>query len=32
MVNTGVHKLPVDIPRLREAGALGSALVRQLGS
>jgi CubicO group peptidase (beta-lactamase class C family) len=31
MVNTAVHKLPVDIPRLREMDALWSALVRQFG-
>jgi CubicO group peptidase (beta-lactamase class C family) len=32
MVNTAVHKAPVDIPPLREAGALWAALVRQFGS
>jgi CubicO group peptidase (beta-lactamase class C family) len=31
MVNTAVHKLPVDVPRLQETDALWSALVRQLG-
>ena len=31
MVNTSVTKLPVDIPHLREAGALWTAVVRQLG-
>jgi CubicO group peptidase (beta-lactamase class C family) len=31
MVNTAVHKLSVDIPRLREMDALWSALVRQFG-
>ena len=32
MVNTAVHKLPLDLPPLRESGALWSGLVRQLGS
>jgi CubicO group peptidase (beta-lactamase class C family) len=31
MVNTAVHKLPVDLAPLQEMGALWSALVRQLG-
>ena len=31
MVNTAVHKLPVDPPPLVESGALWSARVRQLG-
>jgi CubicO group peptidase (beta-lactamase class C family) len=31
MVNTAVHKQPIDLPPLREMGALWSALVRQLG-
>jgi CubicO group peptidase (beta-lactamase class C family) len=31
MVNTSVHRRPVDIPPLREAGALWAAVVRQLG-
>lgn len=31
MVNTAVHKLPVDLPPLVESGALWYALVRQLG-
>jgi len=31
MVNTAVHKLPIDLPRLQEMGALWSALVRQFG-
>jgi len=31
MVNTAVHKMPVDIPSLREAGALWMAVVRQFG-
>jgi CubicO group peptidase (beta-lactamase class C family) len=31
MVNTGVHTRFVDLPRLREAGALWWAVVRQLG-
>jgi CubicO group peptidase (beta-lactamase class C family) len=32
MVNTAVQKRAVDLPRLREIGALWSALVRQFGS
>jgi len=31
MVNTAVHKQPVDLPQARETGALWTALVRQLG-
>jgi CubicO group peptidase (beta-lactamase class C family) len=31
MVNTSVHRLPVDVPALREMDALWAALVRQLG-
>ena len=31
MVNTAVHKLPVDLAPLEEGGALWFALVRQLG-
>jgi CubicO group peptidase (beta-lactamase class C family) len=31
MVNTAVHRLSVDVPRLREMDALWWALVRQLG-
>ncbi len=31
MVNTAVHKLPVDVPPLEEMAALWFALVRQLG-
>jgi CubicO group peptidase (beta-lactamase class C family) len=31
MVNTAVHGLSVDVPRLREMDALWWALVRQLG-
>jgi hypothetical protein len=31
MVNTAVHKQPVDLPPARETGALWTALVRQLG-
>src|SRR5262249_8461602 len=31
MVHTAVHKQAVDLPALREAGALWTALVRQLG-
>ena len=32
MVNTAVHKRAVDLPPLREMGALWAALVRQFGS
>jgi len=32
MVHTAVHKLPIDLPPLREMGALWTALVRQFGS
>jgi CubicO group peptidase (beta-lactamase class C family) len=32
MVNTGVHKRFVDVPPLREAGALWATVVRQFGS
>jgi hypothetical protein len=32
MVNTAVHKLPVDLPPLLESGALWFGLVRELGS
>ena len=31
MVNTAVHKQPIDLPQARETGALWTALVRQLG-
>ena len=31
MVNTAVHRQPVDLPPARETGALWTALVRQLG-
>jgi len=31
MVNTAVHRLSVDVSRLREMDALWWALVRQLG-
>jgi hypothetical protein len=31
MVNTAVHKRPIDVPALREANALWTAVVRQLG-
>jgi CubicO group peptidase (beta-lactamase class C family) len=31
MVNTAVHKLPIDLPPLEEGAALWFALVRQLG-
>jgi CubicO group peptidase (beta-lactamase class C family) len=31
MVNTAVHKRALDLPPIREVGALWSALVRQLG-
>ena len=31
MVNTAVHKQPVDLPQARETGALWTAVVRQLG-
>ena len=31
MVNTAVHKQPVDLPQARETDALWTALVRQLG-
>ena len=32
MVNTAVHKVPVDVPPLLESGALWVGLVRQFGS
>ena len=31
MVNTAVHKLPIDLDPLRESGALWAELVRQFG-